>query len=604
MSESTTEDEPTGGPAAAGRVPAVEALVSILVEEGVQYLFGIPGSHTCPMFDEADRSGRIKVILTKHEQGAAYMADGYARVAQRPAVCTGTAGPGATNLVTGVAASFADGIPVIVITGQTPTSAIGRTAHQESTGIGRAPHQLEMFRNVAKASLAPVRASSIPGFIRNAFRIALSGRCGPVNVTIPADTFLDMIPFEKVDRARYRLVQSNNVDVELVGQAAQIIAGASRPLILAGQRCLFPDATAQIRALAEAFDIPVVTALNSKGAIDESHPLALGCLGLAGQRSAEKYIREVADVIIAVGENFEEWMTLSWDPQLIQDKRLIHIDLDPLEIGKNYQVDVGIDGTIHSVLTELTSQLQRTERAPSATREQIQQQKRDWGYFVAEEMSSDAVPIKPQRAMRELREALPDDAIVFGDSGNTVRWIGRYFPCRTRSFFAANIFEPMGYSVAACLGGKLAAPDRPVVSICGDGSFLMNGMEVSTAVNYGIAVLWIIINDARLNMVYQAQSVYYGDRHVATTFDNPDYVKFAEAFGAVGYRVTRPEEIQPAVRSALSSGRPAIVDIHVDPEEIPPMRPRSLLLGKSLRLPQPKASRASIQALTKMMKEK
>jgi acetolactate synthase-1/2/3 large subunit len=579
------------------------ALTKILVQEGVKYIFGIPGSHTCPLFDEADRAG-IKLILTRHEQGAAYMADGYARVARQVGVCTGTVGPGATNLITGVAASFADGIPVLVITGMTPAAAAGRTAHQEATGIGRAPNQAELFRNVTKASLTAARATKIPELLRTAFRIALNGRFGPVNLTIPSDTFYDKINFEDVDRSGYRVTRSNNVDLALVRQAVQIIAEAKHPLILAGQRSLFPDATRQLRELVEQSCIPVVTTLSAKGAFDEHHPLALGCLGLVGERSAEKYLREVADVLIAVGENFEEWTSLSWDPDIVRGKRLIHVDVDPLEIGKNYAVAVGIDGTIRRILSEIRNQLLDLEYAPTSAIEDVLALKKKWGYFDSPEMSSDAVPIKPQRAMRELREALPDDSIVFGDSGHTVRWIGRCFKSRTLCFHAANIFEPMGYGVAACIGGKLAAPDHPVVSICGDGSFLMNGMEISTAANYGIPVVWIILNDSRLNMVYHAQSVYYADRHVATTFRNPDYVKFAEAFDACGYRVEKPEEIKPAIAAALAAGRPAIVDIHIDADEVPPMRPRALIVGKELRLPQPTATRASMQTLTKMMKEK
>jgi acetolactate synthase I/II/III large subunit len=596
---------PSSSPSPAdSKIPAVEALVAILIQEGVKYIFGIPGSHTCPLFDEAERSGQIKMILTRHEQGAAYMADGYARVARQVGVCTGTVGPGATNLITGVAASYADGVPIIVITGMTPAAGIGRTAHQEATGIGRAPNQVELFRNVTKTSLSVARATKLPEMLRTAFRIALNGRFGPVNVSIPSDTFYDKIAFEKVDRSAYRVTRSNNVDLGLVRQAVQIIAKAKRPLIIAGQRALFPDATRQLRELAEQSCIPVVTPLSAKGAFDEHHPLALGCLGLVGERAAEKYLREVADVVIAVGENFEEWTSLSWDPDIVRGKALIQIDVDPLEIGKNYPVTVGIDGTIRRILSEMRNQLLDIEYAPSTTLEEIASLKNGWGYFDSPEMSSDAVPIKPQRVMRELHDALPEDAIIFSDSGHTVRWVGRCFKSRPMSFYAANIFEPMGYGVAACIGGKLAAPTRPVVCICGDGSFLMNGMEISTAANYEIPVVWIIVNDSRLNMVYHAQSIYYADRHVATTFKNPDYVKFADAFGCEGWRVDKAEEIKPAVQAALSCGRPSIVDIHIDPDEVPPMRPRALIVGKDLRLPAPTATRASMITLTKMMKEK
>ena len=593
------EETPAGD-----RIEAVEALARILLQEGVKYFFGIPGSHTCPIFDAVDQTGRIRVILPRHEQGGAYMADGYARVARQVAVCSGTVGPGATNLITAVAAAYADGIPLIVLTGQTPAAGVGRTAHQESTGIGRAPNQVELFRNVTKASLSATRAFKLPHMLRTAFRIALNERFGPVSLTIPSDIFYDKIPFCDIAPGTYRVTRSNNVDPALVKRAVDIIAQSKHPVIIAGQRSLFPDATTEIRALAERFSIPVLTPLNAKGAIDEHHPLALGCLGLLGQRSAEKYLREVADVVIAVGENFEEWMSLAWDPEIVADKKLIHIDVDPLEIGKNYFVTVGINGTIRRIVDELKNQLVDIDWTAPVTLEEIAARKREWDFFEAAEMYADDVPLKPQRVMHELARALPPGTIIFGDSGHTVRWVGRYLRARTQSFFAANIFEPMGYGVAACIGGKLAAPDRPVVSICGDGSFLMHGMEISTAVNHEIPVVWIILNDERLNMVYHAQSVYYADRHVATTFRNPDFVKFAEAFDAAGFRAERPEEIVPAVKAALAAGRPALVDVRIDPDEIPPMRPRTLVVGKELRLPAPTATRGSMQALTKMMREK
>lgn len=597
----TTEMTPVA--AADDKITAVDALVRILIHEGVQYMFGIPGSHTCALFDQVDRSGKIQIILTRHEQGAAYMADGYARVSRQVAVCSGTVGPGATNLLTGVAASYADGIPVIVITGQTTSSALGMTAHQESSGLGRAPNQVELFRNVTKTSLSTVRASKIPQLVRTAFRIALNGRFGPVNISIPADVYYDKVPFQEIDRKGYRVIRSDNVDPSLVHKAVHLIANAKRPIILAGQRSLYPDATDDIRELAEAFNIPVVTPLNAKGAIDEYHPLALGCLGLLGQPAGEKYLREVADVVIAVGENFEEWTSLAWDPEITRDRKLIHIDVDPLEIGKNYPVTLGIDGTIRSALRAIKKQLHDIDYAPVVTEEEIMARKEQWGYFSGDEMYSDAVPLKPQRVMHELREALPPETIVFGDSGLTVRWVGRFFKARPRSFYAANIFEPMGYGVAACIGGKLAAPDRPVVSICGDGSFLMCGMEVSTAVNYGIPVLWIIINDERLNMVYHAQRFHFGERPVATSFKNPDFVKFAESFGAVGFRAERADEIRPAVKAALDSGKPAILDIRIDPDEAPPYRPRAMYITRDLRLPQMKVNKFSFEILKKMRKE-
>lgn len=585
------------------KICGVSAIVEILKEEGIEIVFGIPGSHTLALMDELDKNG-IKIILTRHEEGAVFMADGYARVGRRVGVCSATAGPGATNLITGVANAYVDGVPILVITGHTPSSSMGRTAHQETSGIGRNPHQVEIFKNITKCSLLIPRASKIQQLLRHAFRIMLNGRFGPVNCSIPSDIFYDPVEFEKLPKENYRMIRSNNADKDLIKRAAKIILNSNRPVILAGQRCLFPDSTNEILKLAEEFSIPVVSPLNAKGVFPETHPLSLGCIDLLGQKSAERYLKSISDLVLAIGENFEEWTTLLWDPKLIEGKNLIQIDVDPLEIGKNYSVTVGIDGTIRTIVNELRQILKEMNYKSSVPLVDIEELKEREGYFYDEEVNSNEIPIKPQRAISDIRKALPENTIVFADAGHTVRWVGKYFKANRQSFFSANIFEPMGYGTAAAIGGKLAAPDKPVVSITGDGAFLMNGMEFSTACNYNIPVVWIIMNDGRLNMVSTVQSVLYKERYVGTTFKNPDYTLFAKAFGGVGFEVKNTDDIIPSIKNALDEKKPAIVDIHIDPEEIPPMKPRTLLISKAMRLPGPGKNPKAVEAFFKMIKEK
>jgi acetolactate synthase-1/2/3 large subunit len=584
------------------KIYAVHALIKILEEEGVQYVFGIPGSHTLAIFD-ALRESTIKVILTKHECGAAYMADGYARVKRQVGVCTGTVGPGATNLVTGIAASYSEGIPVLALTGLSPASTLGKTAHQEASGLSRSPNQIEIFRNITKASMAIPRASQLPHLVRLAFRIMLTGRFGPVNLSFPADILYDQIVYEQLAKKSYRVTRSNNVDFKLITQAVELIQAAKSPVIIAGQRCLFPDATQELLKLVDQYKIPVLTPLSAKGVIPENHPMALGCTGLFGHAAAEHYLTKVSDLIIAIGEDFEEWASLAWDPEIIKDKELIQIDLDPLEIGKNYPVTLGIDGTIRTVIDALREQLDACKCPPRNSDEDMLSYKKQYRYFEEPQMFCNATPLKPQRVIHDLRQLLPQNTIVFGDAGHTVRWVGKYFHSYPQSFFAANNFEPMGYAVAACIGGKLAKPECPVVCICGDGSFLMHGMELSTAVNYGIPVIWIILNDSRLNMIYTTQTVYFGKKYVASEFSNPDFAQLAQAFGANGFTITQPGELETVIPLALSSTKPSVINIIIDPNEIPPFRPRSLKIPESIRLGSPQSSPEANAIMLAMIKD-
>jgi acetolactate synthase-1/2/3 large subunit len=344
--------------------------------------------------------------------------------------------------------------------------------------------------------------------------------------------------------------------------------GADNPAILVGYGGLV--AHEEILELVETYEIPVATTLRGKGIIPEDHEMSLGVVGLYGTNIANKFLRDEIDILLAIGLSFSEFTTHAWDPNFQPSKSLIQIDIDYSEIGKNYQTKLGIVGDSKAVLTELLHRMGSREKRKLGTMEQIKGMKEKRQYFSEPEMNSDSIPIKPQRAMADLRKALPDDVIVFGDIGNNLAWIEAFFQVKKpKGYYICSNLASMGYGVAASIGGQIAAPDRRVVCICGDGGFQMQGMEVVTAVNYDVPVKWFILNNGTLGMIRDTQDILFDRRRVSTDFLNPDYVKLAESMGAEGLRIERPSEIMPVTEEALKNERPTVIDILIDPDEAP-----------------------------------
>jgi acetolactate synthase-1/2/3 large subunit len=583
-----------------------EILVRYLEQEGVRYVFGVPGGHLLAFYD-ALRGSSIVPVLAKHEGGAAYMATGYAHVSGELGVCCGTVGPGATNLVSGVAAAYMDSQPVLAITAQVGTISIGKGALQEAAGEGRTFSQVQLFGSLTKYSTMVTRPDKLAETIQRALRIAFSGRPGPVHLDLPADVLRGQVEEEIISVEDYRPQLSTAPAAEDIDKAASQLISAQRPAILVGRGGLQGEAPRHILHLAESLACPVATTMPGKGAIPEDHPLSLGCVGLYGTHAANNYMRSGLDVLLVIGSSMHEFTTHVWDPVLQPTTALIQVDVDPLEIGKNYPVDLGILGDASTVTRLLAEQVAAIGTTPSRSLDHLAELKRSTDYFCEAKMRSDSIPIKPQRAMAELRAALPDDAIVFTDIGNNVTWVERNFVAR-RPDTTVSIcgLAGMGSGVAAVIGGKLAAQERPVVVVCGDGDFQMHGMEVMTAVNHRIPVIWIILSNGNLAMIRDIQKMTYQGRVVASEFVNPDFVKLADAFGADGYHVEKPDEIGPAVHAALQEQRPAIISIVVDPDEAPPSKPRMLAMERSLGLPpmRERVGIGAIKALLGMLKER
>ncbi len=576
-----------------------------LEQEGVEYVFGVPGAHVLPFYDGLYRATSIKPVLTKHEAGAAFLAYGYAAVTGRLGVCCATVGPGATNAVTGVAAAHMDSIPLLVVTGQVGTKSFGRSAHQEATGYGRSVDQVALFRHMTKMSVLITDKDTVSRTLRTALRVAQSGRPGPVHLAFPSNIQLEKVDEEILPAVAYRPLDNASVpEPATIAEIGDLLYEADSPALLMGYGAARLAGDEALAAFVERLQIPVATSGKAKGMFPEDHPLSLGCLGIRGAKAANTYLRDDIDVLLVLGADLSEMTSHAWDPKLVPSKALIQVDIDPNEIGKNFPVTLGVvadaAATLRAVGAYLSTRPPKPARDLGALKDSTQ-------YFSEDESWSDSVPMKPQRLMRELRAALPRDAIVFGDMGNTYSWILRYFQAYPEGMnFLPSGLACMGSSVAACIGAKLGKPASPVVCVCGDGDFLMTGMEVLTAVEYGIPVIWVILKNNRLGLIHDVQALSYQGRYCASMFGEVDFAAIARAFGAEGRRLERPEDVGPALAAALQADGPVVIEAVIDADEKFPLTSRATAMKDSVGLPRviDSISVESARALLKMFRNK
>lgn len=557
-----------------------------LKREGVDAAFGIPGGPATPLFDALHGDAALRIIGARHEAGAAFMACGYARLSGRPGVCVLTTGPGTTNAATGLAAAQADGLPVLALTAQVPGAAFGKGSLQDST-YDRAD-TVAMLKPLAKMSAMVPHPEAAGTMLRQALRLAMTGRRGPAHLNLPTDLMRRPTGQRVMRPSEYR-PEARVFDREAVKAAAALLLAARRPAILAGHGVNLAGARAELLELSELLSIPVATTPKGKGAFPESHPLALRVFGLASSPRAEGWLLSPeTDLLLVLGSGLHENSTQGWEERLKPAGRvLIQQDIDPANIGRNYPVTTALVGDAKTTLRELLFELKRLmkigEHPALGEPEPFHKWKEGVPAVLApESLASGAVPLKPQRVMAELDAALPEDAAVFLDVGNHTLWALHYLTATGKNDFVHNWgeFAAMGYGLAGSIGGKVAAPGRPVVAVAGDGGFAMNGMELSTAVTHGIPVVWVIFNDARLNAVYHGQRLQYQGRTTAAEFARMDLAAVAEALGAWSRRVTRPGELAEGLREALAANRPAVLDAWIDADEVPPIQSRVKSLDK------------------------
>ncbi|MCG8432092.1 MAG: biosynthetic-type acetolactate synthase large subunit, partial [Candidatus Omnitrophica bacterium] len=530
-----------------------QILIECLKREGVEVMFGYPGGVVLPIFDrlyDAD----IRFILTRHEQGAAHAADGYARVTGKPGVCLATSGPGATNLMTGIATAYMDSVPLIAITGQVKTSLIGNDAFQEAdiTGISRP---------ITKHNFLVKDANELGNIVREAFYIATTGRPGPVLIDLPVDVQLADVDFVWPETVHIRSYQPTLVGHQgQIRKALKMIAAAKRPIMYIGGGVIISGANQEVRALAEKLNVPVTWTMMGIGGFPDDHPLSLGMLGMHGTAYANHAIME-SDLIIAVGARFDDRVTGRIDA-FAPDAKVIHIDIDPTSISKNIAVHIPIVGDAKNILGEM---LASSPQAPGTA---------DWHKRVAAWKDkhplkyTGAGGIKPQYVIEQIYEATKGDAIIATEVGQNQMWSCQWFKySQPRTFISSGGLGTMGYGLPAAMGAKLARPEKTVWNIAGDGSIQMNIQELATCRAHNINVKVAILNNGYLGMVRQWQELFYHRRYAHTRITSPDYVKLAESYGAAGMLVTKKEEVRPAIETALGLDNTVLIDFRVEEEE-------------------------------------
>jgi len=547
------------------KMSGAQALVEALKRQKVEAIFGIIGGALLPLYDVLYETPEIRHIHARHEQCAAHAADGYARASGRPGVCMATSGPGATNLVTGIANAYMDSSPVIAFTGQVNAFAvnssyiIGKDAFQEADIIG-------ITTPVTKYNYQPKKALEIPKIVKEAFHIATTGRPGPVLIDLPKNVQTETAEMKFTDNVEIRGYKPKiNPHPLQVKKAVELLLNAERPIILAGGGVIVSNASPELLALAELLMAPVATPLMGKGCFPENHPLSLGNIGMHGTRAATKLILE-ADVLLAVGTRFSDRTTGKLD-EFCPDAKIIHIDIDSAEIGKNVDVDVPIVAdakkTLKAIYQSLISKLQKRESSQWFKRvQEVKEQLKD-------KISGGEKDLKPPRLIKELRKILPNDAIVTTEVGQNQMWAALHFTAyKPRTFISSGGLGTMGFGFPASIGAKVACPDRPVVDIAGDGSFRMTEQELGSSIKEKIPVTVIVLNNSMLGMVAQWQRLFYDRRYSAVELGStPDFVKLAEAYGAQGTRVFSLREFSKAVRKAIKSEVTTVIDVPISPEE-------------------------------------
>src|SRR6059036_270150 len=531
---------------------ATELLVACLENEGVEFLFALPGEENLDVLDSLAGS-RIRVILVRHEQGAAFMADVYGRLTGKAGVCLATLGPGATNLLTGVADANLDRVPLVAITGQASLDRMHKESHQYIDVMA-------LFKPVTKWQAQIARASIIPEAVRKAFKVAQTEKPGATHLELPEDVAASQVG-ERADETPLR-VQAPFVPEPLSAQvkrAIQAIQAARRPLILAGNGVVRPRAHEAVRRFARALNIPVVHTFMGKGIMPDSDPLSFYTIGLR-LRDYPALAMEQADVVIAVGYDFVEYAPCYWNPN--RDKRVVHVDVSPAEVDAHYIVEVGVLGDIALCLDQIGACL-----SPSDAQWARRCRETIITGFEQELASLPAWPLRPQHVIRELRAALSAEDVVICDVGAHKLWMARMFPCEApNTCIISNGLAAMGIGVPGAIAAKLLLPQRRVVTVTGDGGFLMNSQELETAMRLNLPLVILVWRDDGYGVIRWKQQLRFG-RTSSVDFTNPYLVSFAESFGAVGYRVTESSELRSVFADALNCGRPAVIDCPVDYSE-------------------------------------
>ena len=547
------------------KMSGAKALIQSLENQKVDTIFGILGGAILPVYDALCGNQNIRHILMRHEQGAAHAAEGYARASGRVGVCMATSGPGATNLVTGIANAYMDSSPMIALTGQVPSRSenssymIGRDAFQEADIIG-------ITTPITKANYQPRTIAEIPTIVNTAFHIARTGRPGPVLIDLPKNVQAETAEVEftaKIDARGYK--PATDPDLSSISQAAALLSKAERPIILAGGGVISASASDELAKTSDMLMAPVATTFMGKGAFPEGHPMSVGSIGMHGNPAANRLMGE-ADVLLAVGTRFSDRATANLN-SFAPNAKKIQIDVDAAEIGKNIDVDVAVIGdakiSLQMLYAATEKKLQKNGNGSWAKRVKEVKEK------LSPLLKENSKELNPKSLLSELRKLLPENAIVTTEVGQNQMWSALYFKAlQPRTFISSGGLGTMGFGFPASLGAKVACPDRAVVDVAGDGSFQMTLHELACSVAENIPVIVIVLNNSVLGMVAQWQRTLYNKRYIAVNLGKtPDFVKLAEAYGAQGIRVGSIPEFQAAIKKGLKSKVTTVIDVPISSEE-------------------------------------
>jgi len=547
------------------KLTGAQIVIECLKEQNIDTVFGFPGGAVLNIYDELYKARDvIRHILTSHEQGAAHAADGYARATGRVGVCIATSGPGATNLVTGIATAYMDSVPLVAFTGQVPTSLLGKDSFQEVDITG-------ITMPITKHNYIVKDVNKLADIIREAFAIAQEGRPGPVLVDICKDVTSNTAEYQ-FKPARPLKEPPLGVTEEEIYRAAEAINSSKRPVILSGGGVSISNAVNEVQCLAEKGNIPISTTLMGLGSFPGTHDLFMGLMGMHGTRTSNMAVKET-DLFIAIGARFSD-RVISDVTKFAPNARIMHIDIDEAEIGKNIQVHYPLAGNIKKILQLLIDKVEKNDRREWIGK--IQQWKKEYPLKYEREKG-----LKPQYVVERIYELTKGDAIITTEVGQNQLWAAQYYKfTRPRQFISSGGLGTMGFGLGASIGARLGRPDKKVINIAGDGSFRMNLIEIATAVEYKLPVIIAVLNNHTLGMVRQWQQLFYGGRYSSTTLNRKlDFVKLAEALGAVGYDVTTPEQVDEVLLNALAEKeRPVIINFEIDMDEkvfpiVPPGAP-------------------------------
>jgi acetolactate synthase-1/2/3 large subunit len=566
-----------------------QMIIDYLIRENVPYIFGLCGHGNIGVIDAMyERADDIKTISVHHESVSGFMADVFYRVSGQPTATFTSCGPGSANLPIALGNAFLDSVPFLAITGNVPTSQFNRGAFQELYRHYQAdfPSTVQAY---CKRVYQPTRGEQVPLMVRQAWKTMVTGRPGPVVLDVPFDIFKEAAAEETPRPEEWsRNISSRcGADPEGVGKTVDMLLAAERPVIVVGQGVRYGGAAEELLALAEKLQIPVAASASGLGAIPVDHPLSLGLVQRGGTYQANHACRQ-ADVLLALGVRFDDRTSSSWLPGYsftIPPTKLIHVDIDPEEIGRNYPVALGLMADVRTFLRQILAVLDArgVSSEPTGPREKwladINTYREKWDTFVAPGMTDESTPINPQRAAVEIDKALPEDAILVSDIGVHHNWLLQFCkPTRPDSLIGSMGFGPMGFGVAGVLGAKLAAPDRPAVSVCGDGAFFMHANVLGTAVEYDIPAVWVVWNNYAYASIRGLQRGYLDNRELATDFHhpesgkpyNPDFAAMARSAGVEGVSIDRPGDLGDAILAGIASGKPYLIDANIGGDLNPP----------------------------------